>query len=142
MILSLSRCFWLHPIVYFLDLQMLVTTLHSFLQYFLVFSKDLLFCLLLSSFTENCTQWMIIKSSLFNSAWIKTQIFTSQMFIFFKVVVDNANILATFMSKSYCASFCINFNLISYCHFNNSETKIFLNLRWSLAGNVVLIIKN
>ena len=71
------------------------------------------------------------------------------MFILSKLLEDNADILAAFLSKTYCALFCMiyfifsvkNFNLISYCHFYKKSNNFFLNFKGLLAGNVVSIDK-
>ena len=62
-----------------------------------------------------------------------------------KLLENNADILAAFLSKSYCASFYIIFclklladQLLSSLQ---EEKKIFLNFRELLAGNVVSIVK-
>ena len=62
-----------------------------------------------------------------------------------KLLENNANILAAFLSKSYCASLCIFFLpktlFWSTTVFLLEGRKFFLNLRGSLASNVVSIVK-
>ena len=67
------------------------------------------------------------------------------MFIFRQFLEDIADILAAFLSKSYCASFCLIFlsKILSdqLLSFYKIETIFFLNLKESLAGNVVSVVK-
>ena len=70
----------------------------------------------------------------------------SNIHIWSKLLEDNADILAAFLSKSYCGSFCLIFLFKILIRsvtvtFYRVANKFFLNLKGLLDDNIVSIVK-
>ena len=83
--------------------QSFLTAIRFYLQ------KSFFFVFFFQSFIKKFIQWRIMKFSLFNSTWFIIQIFTIKYSYLSKLPKDNGDILAAFLSKSYCALFCLIF---------------------------------